>query len=337
MKNKIARNKTVDVIKALGICFVVMGHTGSEFGGYLYTFHMGLFFFVSGYLLYGKRQTKVTTLLWNKCRSVLIPYVLFWSVSMIVSQIRVYLYMHTFDKLSIQHFLGLILGGHWLADYSINFPLWYLQLYFIAAVIFEIFILKLSDKWKVVVLFFVVLITVPFQNLIPGRPAFHINVLPAALAFMIMGHLFHSTILKYTCRKQIPFGICLLVIGWRISTIYYGNIAHIGNNLYFVGAICTIIGFYYLSEVFSKNRWAEIFCYIGQKTLWIMGMHNLVTTDAYEFVDYMFDVLKIENPFIVNICTVLVVIAVCCAMAEAVEPICIQVLAAYRNCMTKEK
>ena len=41
-------------LKDLGIIFVVAGHTGSSFTNWFYAFHMALFFFVSGYLRYGK-------------------------------------------------------------------------------------------------------------------------------------------------------------------------------------------------------------------------------------------------------------------------------------------
>ncbi len=37
-------NKNMDMLKAIGIITVIMGHTGSSFSGYIYTFHMGLFF-----------------------------------------------------------------------------------------------------------------------------------------------------------------------------------------------------------------------------------------------------------------------------------------------------
>ncbi len=45
------RNHVVDMLKGLGMIFVVGGHSGSPFTGYYYTFHMGLFFCLTGYLM----------------------------------------------------------------------------------------------------------------------------------------------------------------------------------------------------------------------------------------------------------------------------------------------
>ena len=59
----LGRDNTIDIVKAIGIIFVVIGHCCAipRHGGdvswqiyicdYIYTFHMPLFFFVSGYFL----------------------------------------------------------------------------------------------------------------------------------------------------------------------------------------------------------------------------------------------------------------------------------------------
>lgn len=39
----------IDVLKGIGILFVLLGHINNqEWSGYLYSFHMALFFFISG-------------------------------------------------------------------------------------------------------------------------------------------------------------------------------------------------------------------------------------------------------------------------------------------------
>lgn len=44
------RDKRIDVLRAWGIFLVIAGHLGSPFSGFIYTFHMPLFFFITGYL-----------------------------------------------------------------------------------------------------------------------------------------------------------------------------------------------------------------------------------------------------------------------------------------------
>lgn len=44
----------VDVCKGIGIILVVLGHTGSPFVRLIYSFHMLLFFIISGFLVSDK-------------------------------------------------------------------------------------------------------------------------------------------------------------------------------------------------------------------------------------------------------------------------------------------
>lgn len=66
------RDFTIDALKAVGIFLVVLGHTTKteELHGYIYSFHMPLFFIISG-LLYHARKDIVKRLV----RSLLVPYV----------------------------------------------------------------------------------------------------------------------------------------------------------------------------------------------------------------------------------------------------------------------
>ena len=47
----IERKDYIDYIKGIGIFLVIIGHTGSYFWGWIYSFHMGLFFWTAGYVM----------------------------------------------------------------------------------------------------------------------------------------------------------------------------------------------------------------------------------------------------------------------------------------------
>lgn len=143
------RDARVDFIKTLGIIFVVMGHSGSPLAGYLYTFHMPLFFFVTGYLRCVSKDYSWWEFINKKIKKIIIPYVTFWTVSIIYSQLSQFYYNGTVERLEFRHLQGLFLGGQWLADNSINFPLWYLQLLFIATIVFEFICRYCNNYFKV--------------------------------------------------------------------------------------------------------------------------------------------------------------------------------------------
>lgn len=89
----------------------------------------------------------------------------------------------------------LVIIGHtgynlwgWL-EISGNFPLWYLHLLFIAVLIFYM-IVRFSSRWFIYTIgVFLAGITLWFQQLLPERPMYHINVLPCALVYMIAGYI----------------------------------------------------------------------------------------------------------------------------------------------------
>lgn len=118
------RDDRLDILKAWGIIFVVSGHAQSPFGQWIYTFHMPLFFFVSGFLRYGVKEKKWNIFLLKKLKTVIFPYIGFWFISVIVYNNLYWIYYnHCFASIGLNEIKGLILGGRWLADYSNNFPL----------------------------------------------------------------------------------------------------------------------------------------------------------------------------------------------------------------------
>ena len=256
------RDKRIDIMKGIGILFVIMGHTSSPISGYIYTFHMGLFFFITGYLSFGKANEKSAESLldftFQKAKSILIPYIVFWTISFVVWECLSRVRTGNFFSVEKNHILGLLLGGHWLADYSNNFPLWYFQMHFITVVLFKI-ILRLSAYIQTIILILLVVGTIPFQSIFPGRPVFHMNALPAALVFMIIGYKFGQVCSNYIMRKTWTFGIVLITIGWKVSTVYYGYISEIRSLLYYIGAFSTIIGIYYISDCFRGGGDSTIF------------------------------------------------------------------------------
>lgn len=62
----------IDVMKALLIILMVMGHTGSPFLIYIYLFHMSAFFVISGYTFRGEKYS-VGAYIRKKFLTILLP------------------------------------------------------------------------------------------------------------------------------------------------------------------------------------------------------------------------------------------------------------------------
>lgn len=309
------RNDRLDILKAIGIILVVWGHITPIFAGYIYTFHMPLFFFVTGFLRFGKKEKPWKTFIWGKFKTTIIPYIGFWIISVVIfNNLYQKIYFNQWFVVGINELKGLLLGGEWLANYSNNFALWYLQLYFIASIVFEIIIRYSKPLLKFILFVGALIVTTPFQTYLPGRPIFHINVLPAALSFMFIGYFINYAVNKGWTKEfesNILVGFLLIVIGWRISTFNFGDISNVKTFLYFVGAILTILGLYIVS---SKLINVKALKYVGSRTLYILGLHGITLITTNNIVNFFF--YGIDNKIILAIFSVTLSILISCGLYE---------------------
>lgn len=310
------RNYAIDMLKGLGMIFVVGGHLGSPFSGYYYSFHMGLFFFVSGYLMaYSNKVIDFKKYLYKKAVKILLPYIAFYLISFIVFEWRIYKSAGTLFPVESGHIKALFLGGGYLADYSINFPIWFFQTLFIAALCM-FFIIKLNGYFKIIIFVLMFFLTVPFQTAVPGRPVFHINVLPAAIVYMLLGYglnrLFDSTKRKL----HVSFGIILIFVGWYMSRLYGGFISQIGTMYYYLGSFSTIIGLW--SIVMNVKR-VKVLEYIGERSMFILGIHALILEKASNFAEYIKASFGFGSDFIYHVFAVGIIVALCCSFADVIK------------------
>lgn len=288
--NEEGREIGIDVLKGIGVILVMLGHLIGEnnFGDlfiYIYSFHMPLFFFISGYLKY-RNGSNVSVLanIKKQAKRILVPYFILLTISILFTE-TVTSYIQNNQLFAKPTNIVDILKAYFLSGGYLdqipcgNFPLWYLPLYFVTAIIFDLLVRnKKVEKFLPIFVVLFIAITVPFQNLIPGRPALHINVLPAGLAFMGLGYLFNKYIKKQNLPDLVAY-VCL-VIGILISQVNGGNISEINSAIYYVGAICSIYFFYSI----TKGNNNKILAYIGKNSLIIYGIHSLIFSTLWIFL-----------------------------------------------------
>ena len=277
-------------LKGFGIILVIFGHinfnpalTGS-LNTYIYSFHMPLFFWISGYLMFNKVNQKTFEYLKKTIKSYWIPYTVLFTVSLFATNILIpYLFnrpilTQPFSVFSF--FKAYFLAGDYLYEIPLsNFPLWFLPFTMISMIIFFIF-LKLT-KGKLSYIFVIGLIigilSIPYQNMFTGaRPALLINVLFPALFFIFMGYC-------YRCienRIKLSFAILLIIGGVGLLLNYYSKgyaISYMGDYLYLISALCSVT-FYYN---WFKNIQSSSLSYIGDNSLIFFGIHSLVIAIYY--------------------------------------------------------
>lgn len=248
-------------------------------------------------------------------RTTLVPYLGFWFISVIIFN-NLYQLVHfkQWFPIGFNELKGLVLGGQWLHEHSNNFGLWFLQMHFIASVLFEVIVRYFDTRMKILAFLLSITTIVPFQTLLPGRPVFHINILPAAISFMFIGYYLSHVISKkgwmVKVRDNNFIGVFLMILGWRLSILnHYGDISHIMSLLYIAGATLTILGLYILCGRLTN---VKILNYIGAKTLHILGLHGI----TFITLKSLIDAVGMSNDYVVAITTVTLSIISCCGMVE---------------------
>lgn len=256
----------VDIMKGIGIVLVVLGHTmlTPDIKRYIYSFHMPLFFFISGYVFKNKQSIKNTDFIKNKAKRLLIPYVMFVLISMPL----------TIKQLGINP--QKIINSFLLyGETSWNTPIWFLFSMFITSLIY-FYIDKLNDNHKNSIVIILVAIGFIMIKLNIKVPLQIISSL-IGLAFFKLGNSHKKE--KFTNFISKPLIIILMgIIGGVVGVFFNSNVNMVGNTygniIYFF--IASITNIYFVMGISINIKENCLLEYLGRKSLLIMGMHYLV-------------------------------------------------------------
>ena len=232
------RIEWIDTLKGFAIFCVVLGHLNMwlPIEKWIYSFHMFLFFFISGFLFSGNKPQK--EILKKRVKRILIPFIAWNSVSALI---------------------GFVLNGNfsgflrelfvWNGDLTWNAPIWFLLVLFIA----ESFIILLKlykNKWLTLV---AIVICLCLWVLIGDKwLLWKLNLVPMAISFFLLGVLLKPIIPKISKWYILIFlGIGSVVFSMLNIRIVY-TYCEFGNYIYcMLSAICGVLFFVGL---FSKIK-----------------------------------------------------------------------------------
>lgn len=278
------RENYLDVAKGITLFLVVLGHLVSFRGTaytWIFSFHMMLFFFVSGYEFNAKKygDYRFSAYLDKKVKSLLIPFAAAAAIGLVLSY---------------------IIPGWRIADMNITYTLLYLaqpatlhvgQIWFLLGLFWaEIFFFylykKLFSKVSIpTVIFVLILISVIGFNINKvtfmqyARLPWKLDSAVTALVFYTVGFYTKETgiLNKLFSRKLLSAVVMLLTgfLGFYIAKYKNGYVnicdCQFGNYFYFyISAFCGIVFILLLSRFLSKSR---VLQYYGRNTLWMFILH----------------------------------------------------------------
>lgn len=259
---KAQRLKWVDALKGFGILCVVFGHLYPNIAieRYIYSFHMPLFFALSGFLYQPHGETYLSYCK-RKSVSLIVPFLLWDVVSLAAAPVL---------KIPLQTAIkeSLFLQGSepW------NAPIWFLVVLFFVEIIHEGLVrLNISD---IVIIIGGIAVWPVLNRADDGF--LMLNIVPIALVLYIIGCKCHYL----NSKKNSKINILLIVAFGGLSLLFGGVIndrvsytgAYFGNGMSFLigavaGAILYIELFQLIDKVLPENG---ILCRLGKQSQFIM-------------------------------------------------------------------
>lgn len=279
----------IDIMKAIGIIFVIMGHywAPSYIGFIIWSFHMPLFVVISGYFLKGNMDCHK---LKKYCISYLIPYSLTWAVNALL--------------FSMKNIYGGTFSWRWLANYVLSCfwalgsnatpfkpenitkvgVIWFLMALFWGEIIFCC-ILKAFQKGTIQIICIMIIWAV--ASIVASRICLPFGIMNGIsfLPWLFLGNLFRRKKVallyqKITQDKYMFFWLvlwCAVILvqvkyGWKFS------IAELQLEKLLLGFLGAAAGISLVRRAAIKLEsmgCGRILVKVGQGTLWILCVHGI--------------------------------------------------------------
>lgn len=276
----------IDSLKGIGILMVIIGHMKipHSLSLIIYSFHMPLFFVISGFLFNElKYKDNQKRLIYNKVSSLLWPFFTFTFILLIVNL----LLEHT-NNMDIIPYIKTVLKELFFLNDSINTPLWFLTALFSTELLFSS-ILTINSKIKNIILFTIVIIG--FINAYYFGIKFFLNIHIAMIGLLFFAIGYYSKIsffnndftLKISFfNSNFIFKILILLFIFLILVFNNQKIdmysMDYGNPFIFVlsAFIGTIILFGLIFHYQKLKYINGILEYFGKNSLALLVMHQIV-------------------------------------------------------------
>lgn len=261
------RDSWIDVTKAIAIYLIVLGHFPEVPFPLLYTFHVPVFFFISGYLF---RPLPAAASLMRVQRRLLVPYVLGYILLVIFNGFEI----SNFDRALIQKQLwGIVYGTH-SYPYFISAPLWFLPALAIVEIMYDFFVRRSHLLYITLLSISIYLYTAGVVNLILS---FDLALL--GLNFFLAGRIFRHYRIAESLAKLPRCTLASIFIVLSMAVYDFarqGNVWFAGPSYSrsVLGGLCGIMMLITFSMLLPK--WiseSSLLRKIADTTLFILMFH----------------------------------------------------------------
>lgn len=281
-------NSQVSIAKGIGIILVVIGHSGapSFITNFIYSFHMPLFFLLSGYFFKEiSSWDQYSHFIIRRIKGLWIPYVLYCIPFLLLHNMLAPL---GFDSGTLyepsdylSHFMKLLL---FKGEPSGYFPaFWFLRALFISSILLaSISFIKSSmkireDRWIEVICVF---------GLAVFALHFFYNVLLIKLTLVSTIFLCIGVAYRHLMEKGIRYSWGLVVITMIVTAVCsyifgFVQITEVDSNYFMTYVLLAIIGTLFIMSISYKidlhnTFFKKILVYVGNHTMVVLALHAIV-------------------------------------------------------------
>lgn len=297
--NKDNRLEYIDMIKGFGILLVILGHAYSVNGIriWIHSFHMPLFFIISGCLFYHTESIKKSMhkLFKSRIKSLLIPYIVFNTIFILINYV-----LSAFSFTSLINDINIIIRLNGLV------ALWFLPALLISELGFAIIskILK-NDKLIIFLISFVFI-----ASILWGKSYLKYIVLLRSfvgIGFFAIGYYSF----KYIKKLELSWSVIILaiIINIVLSKINgFVDLFQLEFNNALLYIYCSLLGTFSILMLFKKIENINLLIDFGRNSLIILCTHQCIMS----FIRVIFrnDLTGMISGFIMFLIVILIEIPV---------------------------
>lgn len=301
--SKQARIDYIDIFRALGIIFMIMGHIGfgSIFDKCIHAFHMPMFFFISGWF-YRKKDISLLQQIGRKAKTLLIPYLCIGAAELVIC----YLILGGYQGL---YPIELFLFDNTQGKSPVPGALWFLTALFITELIYvcidRVLIKKALNLAVIVISIFGMIATL----IIPFRLPWGIDAGCVGVGLFHIGRLWRGSKLeKFLNIKAWQTLLLGIVVSISIMLSPYVNMrsaSYNGYPLFWINAVVAIVVGWNLSRYIYEwlkrigwHRFSQWLRNIGKNSIIYLCLNQICILVTTRVLDYL-NLSVIAEKFIV--------------------------------------
>lgn len=315
------RNHTIDILRGLTIILVVFGHIIriGWLNRYIWSFHLPIFFVISGYLYNPDKFTTFCAFLKRKFKGLIVPYLVFGVLTYmywLLAECR----FRGSDLNAWEQFFGIFYGTRYDHYLDFNGPLWFIPCLFTMEILFYI-IEKLKRPLVILVICVALFVFgVYSKDYYPWLP-FGICAASIGIIFYVGGYFLRKLGQKIELGKTwisthkllvVLFVIVLVVL--QVLAVPYSHAdlsrRETGNPFIYIGM--AYLGFLIYWQVSVLAKKSKLLEWLGMNSLVIFALHGPVYRALVYITSFVtkMEVMAIRKDILCSLTITIITIAI---------------------------